>query len=156
MLTGEELSSAYASADVFVMPSETETLGFVALEAMASGLPVVAVAAGGLVDIVTQPGVIGARAGSCGRLGYPRPPGVLPRHRIQAACRAGRATLGHPACCDGGGSGCLLHWQQPKLTSVRVCYPATHGLAQDGAPARAQCLSARSGARRARGCGPSA
>ncbi len=62
MLKGEELSSAYASADVFVMPSETETLGFVALEAMASGLPVVAVAAGGLVDIVTQPGVIGVLA----------------------------------------------------------------------------------------------
>ena len=62
MLKGEELSSAYASADVFMMPSETETLGFVALEAMASGLPVVAVAAGGLVDIVTQPGVIGAPA----------------------------------------------------------------------------------------------
>jgi sulfoquinovosyltransferase len=27
MLRGEELSAAYASADVFVMPSETETLG---------------------------------------------------------------------------------------------------------------------------------
>ena len=60
MLRGEELSSAYASADIFMMPSETETLGFVALEAMASGLPVVAVAAGGLVDIVTKPSVIGA------------------------------------------------------------------------------------------------
>ncbi len=60
MLRGEELSSAYASADIFVMPSETETLGFVALEAMASGLPVVAVAAGGLVDIITKPGLIGA------------------------------------------------------------------------------------------------
>lgn len=59
MLRGEELSSAYASADIFMMPSETETLGFVALEAMASGLPVVAVAAGGLVDIITKPGVIG-------------------------------------------------------------------------------------------------
>jgi sulfoquinovosyltransferase len=32
MLRGEELSAAYASADVFVMPSETETLGFVVLE----------------------------------------------------------------------------------------------------------------------------
>ncbi|KAG2433116.1 hypothetical protein HYH02_012818 [Chlamydomonas schloesseri] len=52
MLRGEELSAAYASADVFVMPSETETLGFVVLEAMASGLPVVAVAAGGLKDIL--------------------------------------------------------------------------------------------------------
>lgn len=62
MLRGEELSTAYASADIFMMPSETETLGFVALEAMASGLPVVAVAAGGLVDIITKPGVIGESA----------------------------------------------------------------------------------------------
>eukprot|EP00891_Asterochloris_glomerata_P003975 jgi/Astpho2/3975/e_gw1.00063.100.1_t len=59
MLKGQELSEAYASADIFVMPSETETLGFVALEAMASGLPVVAVAAGGLLDIITQPGTTG-------------------------------------------------------------------------------------------------
>ena len=33
---GESLSRAYAAADVFVMPSESETLGFVVLEAMAS------------------------------------------------------------------------------------------------------------------------
>lgn len=52
MMKGQELSEAYASADVFIMPSETETLGFVVLEAMASGVPVVAVAAGGLTDIV--------------------------------------------------------------------------------------------------------
>ena len=57
MLKGADLSAAYASADIFMMPSETETLGFVALEAMASGLPVVAVAAGGLTDIITHPGV---------------------------------------------------------------------------------------------------
>ena len=59
MLRGEELASAYSSADVFVMPSETETLGFVALEAMASKLPAVCVAAGGLRDIVTRDGDIG-------------------------------------------------------------------------------------------------
>lgn len=40
------------------MPSETETLGFVVLEALASGLPVVGVAAGGVLDIV-QHGVTG-------------------------------------------------------------------------------------------------
>lgn len=34
------------------MPSDTETLGFVVMEAMASGVPVVGVAAGGLVDII--------------------------------------------------------------------------------------------------------
>lgn len=50
---GEDLSAAYASADIFAMPSESETLGFVVLEAMASRLPVVAVRAGGIPDIIT-------------------------------------------------------------------------------------------------------
>ena len=36
MLLGEELSQAYASGDVFVMPSESETLGLVVLEAMSA------------------------------------------------------------------------------------------------------------------------
>ena len=40
--TGEELARHYASADVFLFPSETETFGNVTLEAMASGLAVIA------------------------------------------------------------------------------------------------------------------
>jgi len=40
--TGEELAKRYASADIFLFPSETETFGNVTLEAMASGLAVVA------------------------------------------------------------------------------------------------------------------
>jgi hypothetical protein len=40
--TGDELAAHYASADVFLFPSETETFGNVTLEAMASGLAVVA------------------------------------------------------------------------------------------------------------------
>jgi glycosyltransferase involved in cell wall biosynthesis len=39
---GQELAEAYASADGFVFPSTTETLGLVLFEAMASGLPVLA------------------------------------------------------------------------------------------------------------------
>ena len=39
---GEELAKRYASADIFLFPSETETFGNVTLEAMASGLMVVA------------------------------------------------------------------------------------------------------------------
>ncbi|XP_075486183.1 sulfoquinovosyl transferase SQD2-like [Primulina tabacum] len=54
MLQGEELSQAYASGDVFIMPSESETLGLVVLEAMSSGLPVIAARAGGIPDIVPQ------------------------------------------------------------------------------------------------------
>jgi glycosyltransferase involved in cell wall biosynthesis len=40
-LTGEELATAYASSDVFLFPSETETFGNVTLEALSSGLPAV-------------------------------------------------------------------------------------------------------------------
>lgn len=51
-LSGDELSAAFASGDAFVMPSDSETLGFVVLESMASGVPVVGAAAGGIPDLI--------------------------------------------------------------------------------------------------------
>ncbi|EHC16123.1 MULTISPECIES: glycosyltransferase family 4 protein [Fischerella] len=53
-LVGKELASAFASADAFIFPSRTETLGLVLLEAMAAGCPVVAARSGGIPDIVTD------------------------------------------------------------------------------------------------------
>lgn len=51
-LEGEALSRAYASSDVFLFPSETETFGNVTLEAMASGLPTVCANATGSASLV--------------------------------------------------------------------------------------------------------
>jgi glycosyltransferase involved in cell wall biosynthesis/predicted metal-dependent phosphoesterase TrpH len=51
-LSGEELAAVYASADAFLFCSSTDTYGQVILEAAASGLPVVAVAAGGPAALV--------------------------------------------------------------------------------------------------------
>ncbi|MBD2503980.1 glycosyltransferase family 4 protein [Anabaena azotica] len=53
-LMGAELGAAFASADAFIFPSRTETLGLVLLEAMAAGCPVVAARSGGIPDIVTD------------------------------------------------------------------------------------------------------
>lgn len=51
-ITGDELSRAYASSDVFLFPSETETFGNVTLEAMSSGLPCVVADATGSRSLV--------------------------------------------------------------------------------------------------------
>jgi glycosyltransferase involved in cell wall biosynthesis/predicted metal-dependent phosphoesterase TrpH len=68
-LEGDALAAAYASADLFLFCSQTDTYGQVLLEAQASGLPVVAVAAGGPAELVAHgrsgllcspdPGVLG-------------------------------------------------------------------------------------------------
>lgn len=50
--TGEELASYYASADVFVFPSKTDTFGLVMLEALASGVPVAAYPVEGPIDVI--------------------------------------------------------------------------------------------------------
>jgi glycosyltransferase involved in cell wall biosynthesis len=52
ILYGKELARLYASCDVFVFPSSTETFGNVVLEAMASGTPVVVSSKGGQVGYV--------------------------------------------------------------------------------------------------------
>ena len=65
-MDGLELSQAFASGDIFVMPSDSETLGFVVLESMASGVPCVAAKAGGLIDLIQD-----------GSTGFLVPPGDI-------------------------------------------------------------------------------
>ncbi|MGI9406692.1 MAG: glycosyltransferase family 4 protein [Hyphomicrobiaceae bacterium] len=65
-LAAQPLADAYASADVFVFPSRTDTFGIVMLEAMASGVPVAAYPVTGPVDVVTE-GVTGCLDEDLGR-----------------------------------------------------------------------------------------
>jgi hypothetical protein len=67
-LTGAALSRAYASADLFLHCSITETFGLVVLEAMASGIPVIARDQGGPSDIIRH-----------GQTGYLVPPHDIER-----------------------------------------------------------------------------
>ena len=55
--SGEELASYYASADVFVFPSKTDTFGLVMLEALSCGVPVAAYPVTGPVDVIGKSGV---------------------------------------------------------------------------------------------------
>jgi glycosyltransferase involved in cell wall biosynthesis len=51
-MQGVALAKVYASADVFVFPSRTDTFGIVLIEALACGLPVAAYPAPGPIDVV--------------------------------------------------------------------------------------------------------
>jgi glycosyltransferase involved in cell wall biosynthesis len=55
IITGRELGVAYASADLFVFPSTTDTYGNVVVEAMAAGLPVAVSDVGGPRELVKNP-----------------------------------------------------------------------------------------------------
>jgi len=69
-LYGEALARIYATADVFVFPSKTDTFGIVLIEALASGLPVAAFPVSGPLDVIGESGA-----------------GVL-NHDLGAACLA--------------------------------------------------------------------
>ena len=65
--TGAELARLYASSDVFVFPSRTDTFGIVLLEALASGLPVAAYPVTGPIDVVGEAGVLSEDLGEAAR-----------------------------------------------------------------------------------------
>ena len=88
-LDGDALARVYASADVFLFASRTDTFGQVILEAQATGLPVVAVDEGGpaslIADGVHRPALPARRRGS---LASAVELGVLARIRRRIATAA--------------------------------------------------------------------
>jgi glycosyltransferase involved in cell wall biosynthesis len=101
VLTGAPLSHAYATADLLVAPSRSETYGMTVTEALAHGLPVIAAAVGGL------PEALGSAADGTrpGQLVPPGDPAALAaalgdwlgderhRDRLRAAARQRQSTL---------------------------------------------------------------
>ncbi len=97
-LTGDELASAYASADIFCLPSQTETFGQVVTEAASSGLPAIVIGRGGAAEQVDD--------GETGLLVAPDDPIALaaaiavlhdnPSVRTEMGARARAAALARP------------------------------------------------------------
>ncbi len=88
-LGGDDLPRAYASADIFLFCSRTDTFGQVLVEAGASGVPAVAVAEGGPTSIVID--------GETGRLCDPEPEMLAAAVLQMADAPAWRAKLGRQA-----------------------------------------------------------
>jgi phosphatidylinositol alpha 1,6-mannosyltransferase len=117
---GEELATIYATLDVFVHAGPHDTFGQTLQEAAASGLPVVAPAAGGPIDLV--------RDGVTGLLVAPNDPAALaaavarlaadPKLRAAQGQAGRRVMLGRtwPDLCDE----LLEHYQQVLATSDKI------------------------------------
>jgi len=91
---GEELSRLYASSDLFVFPSTTDTLGQVVLECQASGLPVLVTNVGGPKEVVAH----GAGGHETGLVLPPDEPGSWARQIVHLCADDNlRQTMGHAA-----------------------------------------------------------
>lgn len=129
--SGAALARWYASADVFVCPSTTETFGNVALEALASGVPVVGVDEGGVADLVRhgQDGLI-ARAHDPASLADALAALLLDPRRRRDLGEAARAAA-------------ILHrWPEVNRTLLRS-YERVIGRADARPASRAACLRPR-------------
>jgi glycosyltransferase involved in cell wall biosynthesis len=92
---GEELAACYASADVFVFPSRTDTFGLVLLEALASGTPVAAYPVPGPRDIVTTDavGAIDEDLGAAARAALGKSAEACRRHALGFSWRRAAEVL---------------------------------------------------------------
>ena len=92
-LTGPALATAYASSDIFLYPSTTEGWGATCLEAQAAGIPVVATASSGIVEVIKD-GVGGM---------------LLPPHNVSALTDAVASLVADPKLRRGMGRRAAEH-----------------------------------------------
>ncbi|MFN4225415.1 MAG: glycosyltransferase family 4 protein [Hyphomonas sp.] len=93
---GDDLAACYASADVFVFPSLTDTFGLVVLEAMAAGTPVAAFDATGPRDVIP-----GSGAGTITPIGGDLAKGAIECLSLsREAARAHAETYSWRACAE--------------------------------------------------------
>lgn len=117
--TGKDLADAYAAMDVFAFSSFTETQGMVVTEAMAAGLPVVALDASGIREVVRDGKngfLLGARASEvafAARLGDVMRNAEL-RRRLGAGARRGARNFSEEVCTEK-----LLNLYQTVLRRTR-------------------------------------
>ena len=100
---GADLARAYASADVFVFPSRTDTFGLVMLEALASGLPVAAYPVQGPLDVLagSPAGVMDEDLGAACRRAIAIPSDLCRAHALRFTWdEAARQFIGHLAIPD--------------------------------------------------------
>jgi glycosyltransferase involved in cell wall biosynthesis/predicted metal-dependent phosphoesterase TrpH len=121
----EELARLYAAADLFCFSSTTDTFGQVLLEAAASGLPVVAAAAGGALDLVADR--------RTGVLVPPDDTGAFAAALIELleapATRAVYSAAARSAAIDRG-------WE-PAIAQLSACYRRASGAAEQRVPVAA-------------------
>jgi glycosyltransferase involved in cell wall biosynthesis len=113
VLPRDELAQVYAAADVFVMPSRSETFGLVMLEAMASGTPVAAYPVEGPLEVVGNP-----------------PAGGVLHDDLASAWYAALAVPRHEARLRAQAFG----WEYASQLFVRHLVPAHKGVLLDVRP----------------------
>lgn len=114
--TGVDLARAYATGDIFLHCSITETFGLVVLEAMASGLPVIARDEGGPSDIILQD-----------ETGYLVPPQDLEQYIALVKRLASNKSLYSDMATAARRYTCDVTWEK---INQRVAWQMTDGLQQ--------------------------
>jgi glycosyltransferase involved in cell wall biosynthesis/predicted metal-dependent phosphoesterase TrpH len=122
-LEGDALARAYADADLFLFCSQTDTFGQVVLEAQASGLPVVAVAAGGPAELIAS--------GRTGVLCPPRASAIADAVAGLARSPAGRARIAR----GGEAAARERRWEASLAALAKGWHRAIHATRSAGARA---------------------